>query len=428
MFSRFNYFLVLVILVRLTKVSFNYSNQFLVFILLGGFCFLNFITVSPLVFFITFEFIMIPICFYILVWGLNPERILSVQYFLVYMGICSFPLLLNIVFSLLYLRKNILSLFWFLALLVKSPIYFLHQWLPLAHVESPTSGSIFLASVLLKLSLSGFLVLGLFSSLFIRGVKFLFNFLLAGVLIVSVLSKFQSDIKVLIAYSSVCHMTFGLYLLVFPSSFSILCLILLGFSHAFSSSVLFKFCGEAFNFRYTRRIGVLRGLLRYKTFYLFLLFSILASNYSLPFRLSFFREIFVFGVLFKNLKVFIGFILIFSFFLIGCYKIILYLNLQSFGGGAHIPLSVVFLGKNFFLVCRVFLVFLLSSFLGVSISNIIKYNKLLTCKSISLLFDRAYLKSTLAFKNKIFLKFWFSFRSDFGYSASHWFTISLYFY
>ena len=184
-----------------------------------------------LYFFFFLELRLIPIVILILGWGKNPERPLASSYLFLYTFLGSIPLLFSIFifwfnnFSLnFYLNwyiklNNVLlkydKIYFFLLLLcvlnflIKLPIFGLHKWLPKAHVEASTLGSIILASILLKLGVIGLIKLNFFLNLnFLFKWKLLKFWILRGFLICRVFCLTINDFKVLIAYSSVVHMSF----------------------------------------------------------------------------------------------------------------------------------------------------------------------------------------------------------------------------
>nr|QHN56412.1 NADH dehydrogenase subunit 4 [Megaselia spiracularis] len=198
----------------------NYKSLFLVNILmLIIFLFLSFGTTNLFLFYLFFESSLIPTLLLILGWGYQPERLQAGIYLLFYTLLASLPLLV----SIFYLYKNLNSLNFYMltevynyemlyigmimAFLVKMPMFLVHLWLPKAHVEAPVSGSMILAGVLLKLGGYGLLrTLILIQSM---GLKYNFIWIsisLVGGFLVSLMCLRQTDLKVLIAYSSVAHM------------------------------------------------------------------------------------------------------------------------------------------------------------------------------------------------------------------------------
>lgn len=145
----------------LKSLYFSLVVYLLLTILVVSFSVFNFI-----IFYLIFEFSLIPTLFLILGWGYQPERIQAGIYIMIYTIIGSLPLLARLVFVLasfgttfIYFNIDMVSIFYnnffflfmIIAFIIKMPIYYRHLWLPKAHVEAPVSGSIILAGVLLKL-------------------------------------------------------------------------------------------------------------------------------------------------------------------------------------------------------------------------------------------------------------------------------------
>jgi len=156
--------------------------------------------------------------------------------------------------------KFVFSLVVFFSFAVKLPIYGLHYWLPLAHVEAPTFGSILLAGILLKLGGSAFYrFVSFYNFGFVLSCSVM-SFLFWGMCLSSLICCLQSDMKRLIAYSSVVHMTrvgAGLVtclLIGFKSGLVIM------FIHGLSSPLMFFIVGEIYELLGTRLLLLIRGL------------------------------------------------------------------------------------------------------------------------------------------------------------------------
>lgn len=198
---------------------FAYSGLFLFCVLIlmvSLYCLFS--SINLFFFYLFFEISLIPTLFLIVGWGAQPERIQAGFYLMFYTLFASLP----IIISLFYCYLNIGSLdFFFLSqfidsillfccinfvFFIKAPIFLVHLWLPKAHVEAPVSGSIILAGVMLKLGGYGIIRLFILFSLVGISVRVVFlTIRLVGGLIVSFICMRQTDIKALIAYSSVGH-------------------------------------------------------------------------------------------------------------------------------------------------------------------------------------------------------------------------------
>lgn len=285
-------------------------------------CFGVFMSSSILMVYFFYEASLLPIIFIILKWGSYPERSLRSIMLLIYTVVFTLPFLYVLfysfsiyrTFSIFCLKDSsssfIIRLIIFLCFSVKLPIYGLHFWLPIAHVEAPTFGSMILAGVLLKLGGAGLIRVIL---LFSRRLHYLLSYSIVALVIVTIVCCYQSDIKRLIAFSSVSHMIALPPLIILGSDSSVSSALLIMLMHGMSSPLLFSLVGFIYSSMSTRQLVFLRGCL--VVYPLLRFVCILAFLYSLsapPFP-SFVREvIFMTSRIFLR-SYFIPFLLVFCF-------------------------------------------------------------------------------------------------------------------
>jgi len=259
-----------------------------------------FSTLEILFFYIFFEALLIPVFALIGIWGSQQEKIFAANQFFLYTLFGSFFMLTGIIFvmiitgttNILILKsyvfeshiEKIIFLFFMLSFLVKVPSIPLHLWLPKAHVEAPTTGSVLLAGILLKLGSYGFLRFLVF--LFPSSSFYFLPLILSIAVISIVLASFtvlrQNDLKRIIAYSSIAHMNFLLGAIFVKDLVAYTGSLLLQIAHGLSSSALFLAIGMLYDRYKSRNIYYYRGLVVVMPFFLLFFLLIFFSKSWIP--------------------------------------------------------------------------------------------------------------------------------------------------
>ena len=331
-----------------TSISHNVDSYLIIILLLEVLLLLVFLALDVLLFYIFFESILPPLFILIGLFG-SDNRVRASFYLFLYTLLGSLFLLLSILtmFSTMgathldilykmnfdYYLQILLFAGIFVAFAVKTPTIFLNVWLLRAHVESPLSGSIILAAIVLKLSLYGVfrLILPLLPKAYINCTFFVYLIAVVTIFYASISTLRTIDVKELIAYSSVSHA--AVYLMgVFSNSIKgIEGGITLALAHGFVSSGLFICVGGVLYDRSsTRLITYYRGVAQIMPVFCIMFFILCLGNCGAPLTLNFVGEFLsLYGVLERSplLGILASFSIVFS----AAYTIYLF-NRIAFGG------------------------------------------------------------------------------------------------
>jgi NADH-quinone oxidoreductase subunit M len=256
-------------------------------------------------FYVFWELMLVPMVLLIGIWG-GPRRIYAAIKFALYTMAGSLPMLVAILYLAWLHREtagtwsfDLLELYelpippgaepWLfaafaLAFAIKVPMFPLHTWLPDAHVEAPTGGSVILAGVLLKMGTYGFLrlALPLFPSAATAAAPVLLGLSVVGILYGALVALVQPDLKKLVAYSSVSHLGFVMLGMLALNVEGISGSLYQMLNHGLSTGALFLAVGAIYERRHTRQIGDFGGLWRVLPVYSALFLVVMLSSAGLP--------------------------------------------------------------------------------------------------------------------------------------------------
>jgi len=290
-----------------------------------------FMSLDLFLFYVMWEVMLVPMYFIIGIWG-GEERLYASLKFFIYTMVGSMLMLAAIVYLGLvarnpltgipnfgydYILQNVavspraaLWLFgaFFMAFAVKVPMFPFHTWLPLAHVEAPTAGSVVLASIMLKLGTFGFLRLAvpLFPSAALNGTvrSIILGLAVIGIVYGALVSMVQPDFKKLVAYSSVSHLGFvmlGIFALTVQSVQGALMVMI---NHGISTGALFLLIGMIYERRHSRLIDAYGGIARVVPMFAAILTFVSLSSIGLPGTNGFIGEFLVLIGSFKTVPIY----------------------------------------------------------------------------------------------------------------------------
>lgn len=307
-----------------------------------------FSVVDLLLFYIFFEATLIPFFMFIGINGYRNRRI-HAAYLLFFYTLFGSLLMLISIFSI-YLhcgttdiqvlweaefstgREHLFWLFFFIAFAIKVPIFPFHIWLPEAHVEAPTEGSVILAGVLLKLGTYGILrfLFTLFSNATVYYSPLVLLLSCLAIFYTSFTTLRQIDIKRIVAYSSVAHMNMCILGLFTFDPVAIVGSILLMVGHGLVSGGLFFLIGVLYNRYHTKLIKYYSGLVQFMPIFSFFFFLFIMGNMSMPGTSNFIGEFLILCGIFTKKNIYGVFVASLGILIGTIYSIWLY-NKITFG-------------------------------------------------------------------------------------------------
>ena len=266
----------------------------------------SFLSLDLFLFFVFFEIVLVPMYFLIGNWGYE-KRVYAATKFFIYTMAGSAFMLVGIVATAFLARRDIgyltfnlveiaeksnfatgtgrwLFVAFMIAFAVKVPLFPLHTWLPDAHTQAPTGGSVILAGVLLKMGTYGMLRFGvyLFPEAALWAKPVLFTLAVIGILYGAIAATMQKDLKRLVAYSSVAHLGFIVLGTFALTSQSLTGGVMQMVNHGVSTGALFLMVGMIYERRHTRQIAELGGIQSVAPIFAGFFMVVMLSSIGLP--------------------------------------------------------------------------------------------------------------------------------------------------
>ena len=266
----------------------------------------SFVSLDLFLFFVFFEIVLVPMYFLIGGWGYDDRVYAATKFFLFTMAGSAF-MLVGIVATALLSRDSVgevtfdlvvlaetgslsvaegrwLFVAFAVAFAVKVPLFPVHTWLPDAHTQAPTGGSVILAGVLLKMGTYGLLRFGvyLFPEASVWARPALYTLAVIGILYGAIAATMQTDLKRLVAYSSVAHLGFIVLGTFALTDQAVTGGVMQMVNHGVSTGALFLLVGMIYERRHTRLIAELRGLQHVAPIFAGFFMIVMLSSIGLP--------------------------------------------------------------------------------------------------------------------------------------------------
>ena len=320
-------FIILTVFLIPFCIFFGYKNntglsQFSVLLILLGIILLYiFLVMDIFIFYILFEFILVPLFILIGVWGSRSKKLHSAVLLYSYTVLGCFLMIIGLFFFYMSVGSSFYFDLWsceipqvkeififillFISFSIKIPLFPFHIWLPEAHVEASTEGSVILAGVLLKLGGYAMLrfIIPIFNFSVITFLPCIYVICIIGMLYVCIITTRQVDLKRIIAYSSIGHMSLVVVALYSNNIYSLDGSLYVMLSHGLISGALFFCVGYIYEKFKTRQLGYYSDLAQTMPIFSFIFFFFILGNNAFPGLFSFVGELYmVIGILSLSLS------------------------------------------------------------------------------------------------------------------------------
>ncbi len=308
----------LCILTSWKNIKDNVKEYMIVFLIMESLLIIVFSILDLMLFYVFFESILIPIFLIVGIWGSRRRRIRASYMLFLYTLLGSVLMLLAILIMYFQVgttdyqilltsnfsenKQKLLWLAFFVSFAAKIPMVPVHIWLPEAHVEAPTTGSVILAGILLKLGSYGFIRFSLplfpFGSVFYS--PFVYTIATISIVYTSLTAIRQTDLKRIIAYASIAHMNLIMLGLFSLNMQGVEGSVMQMISHGIVSSALFLGVGVIYDRHHTRLLKYYGGLVQVMPLFISLLLLFTFANAALPGTCNFVGEVMLFTGIFQD--------------------------------------------------------------------------------------------------------------------------------